>query len=246
MKKLTKPLYFIAIILMMTSGLVLGFLISIIFSSSTSNQIKLDVAKFNIKDHESLYIKIPTSKSGLVYVVDVDPSILPELRYATTNNFTHTQIYPFTACLLQKNTMKKLQEANKEFKTLGYTIKIWDAYRPYDVQKYLWSFVSDSRFIANPNASGSRHNRGAAVDITLVDSNNNELVMPTGFDDFTEKAYRNAPMSDEARKNLDLLTSVMKKHGFNTIETEWWHYDDADADSYPILNIPFEELKNIR
>ncbi|SHK59844.1 D-alanyl-D-alanine dipeptidase [Clostridium cavendishii DSM 21758] len=246
MKRLTKPLYFIAIILIIASGLVLGALISIIFSNSAPNQSKLDIAKFDIKDHESLYVKIPTSKSGLVYVIDVDPSIIKELRYATTDNFTHTKIYPFSACLLQKNTAKKLKEANAEFKTLGYTIKIWDAYRPYDVQKYLWSFVSDSRFIANPNAAGSRHNRGAAVDITLVDNNNNNLIMPTGFDAFTEKAYRNAPMSDEARKNVDLLTSIMKKHGFNTIETEWWHYDDTDADSYPILNITFEELENLR
>lgn len=238
-KKLTNTVIFVFTILL---GLTIGFLICILVPVHNENFAILNVEKFDIKNHKNT---TPSNynNSGLVFVENEDPTIHISLRYATDDNFTGKKIYSYSSCWIQKNTMIKLKEANTEFKRLGYAIKIWDSYRPADVQIYLWSLVKDRRFIANPGKSGSRHNRGAAVDITLVDSNNNELVMPTGFDTFTEKAYRNAPMSDEAKKNLDLLTSVMKKHGFNTIETEWWHYDDSDADSYPILNIPFEELE---
>lgn len=186
----------------------------------------------------------PTSYKGLVAVVDVDESFVIDLHYAKDINFTGKKIYPSETCLLQKDTLTKLINANNEFKQYGYRIKIWDAYRPSDVQTQLWKVVSDSRFIANPNYHGSRHNRGAAVDVTLVDSQGNELEMPTGFDNFTTAAYRNSTaMSATAKKNMDLLTSVMVKHGFRTIETEWWHFDDSNADSYPLLNIQFEDIR---
>ena len=243
MKKLIQALYFFIVGFMCTLGLVLGFTICIAFSSTyNKNSSILDVVKLDLKQHRNSYIK-NNNNSGLVFVVDEDPTIVIDLKYATTNNFTGKKIYNQSACVLQEGTMAKLKKANTEFKTLGYRIKIWDAYRPADVQKYFWTLVPDSRFIANPNQAGSRHNRGAAVDITLVDNKGNELVMPTKFDTFTEKAYRNAPMSKEAKDNLEILTRIMTKNGFNPIETEWWHYDDSEADKYPILNIPFSELQ---
>lgn len=223
-------------------GLAIGFIICTVFSTYNKSSSTLNIIKLDSKKHENSYFK-NRPNSGLVHVVNEDPTIDRDIKYATDDNFTGKKIYSHPACLLQKNTMVKLKKANDEFKTLGYRIKIWDAYRPADVQKQLWSIVSDSRFIANPGKSGSRHNRGAAVDITLVDNKNNEVLMPTKFDEFNEKAYRNAPTSAEAKKNVDLLTNIMTKHGFNTIETEWWHYDDSDADSYPLLNIPFKDLE---
>lgn len=243
LKKLITELWFwLIIIIFCILGLILGFLVSTISSSINSEAYILNVSKFNIKEHRNFYGKTQ-SPYGLVYVDDEDPTLIIDLKYATTDNFTGKKIYPYSVCMLQKNTMKKLINANNEFKALGYTIKIWDAYRPADVQKQLWELVKDRRFIADPNLYGSRHNRGAAVDITLVDSTGKELEMPTKFDEFNEKAFRNSKMNDTARKNLDLLTTIMVKNGFKTIETEWWHYDDSDADSYPILNIPLEELK---
>lgn len=242
LRKLLNIIYFLLIIIISISGLILGFLLSTMSPSENVQAYIINVSNFNIKEHRNFYGKTQ-SPSGLVYVVDEDPTIIIDLKYATTDNFTGKKIYPYSVCMLQKNTMKKLINANKEFKELGYTIKIWDAYRPSDVQKNLWELVKDRRFIADPNLYGSRHNRGAAVDITLVDSTGRELEMPTKFDEFNEKAFRNSKMSDTARINLDLLTTIMVKNGFKTIETEWWHYDDSDADSYPILNIPLEELK---
>ncbi len=179
--------------------------------------------------------------NGLVVVSNYDNSFVIDLRYATENNFTGKPVYKTNVCALQKNTLSKLIAANDEFKALGYKIKIWDGYRPADVQKYFWSIVKDRRYIASPYVNGSRHNRGTAVDITLVDSKGNELEMPTGFDQFNTSAHRdNANISEAAKNNLILLTEVMKKHGFTTIETEWWHYDDEDSNKYPILNIPLE------
>lgn len=242
LKKLIHGLYLLLIIIIAICGLILGFLLSTMSSSINVQAYILNVSKFNIKEHRNFYGKTQFP-SGLVYVVDEDPTIIIDLKYATTDNFTGKKVYNYSACMLQKNTMKKLINANNEFKSLGYAIKIWDAYRPSDVQKNLWELVKDRRFIADPNLYGSRHNRGAAIDITLVDSTGKELEMPTKFDEFNESAFRNSKMSDAARKNLDLLTTIMVKNGFKTIETEWWHYDDSDADSYPILNIPFEELK---
>lgn len=179
--------------------------------------------------------------NGLVVVSNYDNSFVIDLRYATENNFTGKVVYKTNVCALQKITLSKLIAANDEFKALGYKIKIWDAYRPADVQKYFWSIVKDRRYIASPYVNGSRHNRGTAVDITLVDSKGNEIEMPTGFDQFNTSAHRDNPnISETAKNNLILLTEVMKKHGFTTIETEWWHYDDEDSNKYPILNIPLE------
>ena len=180
---------------------------------------------------------------GLVSVLQHAPNILIDLRYASNNNFTGKQIYNRNICLLQEKTLNKLIAANKEFNSLGYKIKIWDAFRPQHIQLQLWDLVKDRRFIASPYIHWSRHNRGAAIDITLVDMNNKELEMPTGFDTFSIKAYRNSSdISLTAKKNSELLCSVMIKHGFKPIETEWWHFDDSEADTYPLIDINFSHL----
>jgi D-alanyl-D-alanine dipeptidase len=103
----------------------------------------------------------------------------------------------------------------------------------------MWEVLPDSNYVANP-AKGSRHNRGAAVDLTLVDRNGKELEMPTGFDDFTERAHRNySGGSAQALKNRQLLEDVMKKYGFIPLATEWWHFDAPGWDKFSILDVPF-------
>lgn len=180
---------------------------------------------------------------GLVKLEDLDSSFVIDLRYASENNFTGKKVYPVNVCVLRKETAEKLIKANEEFKKQGYRIKIWDAYRPPYVQKIFWDMVKDSRFVANPNKGGSKHNIGTAVDMTLVDSNGKELNMPTGFDDFSKKAYRdNANVSKEVRKNVDLLTNVMKKSGFIPLNTEWWHFDDSDSNKYKIVDVKIEKF----
>lgn len=192
-----------------------------------------------IGDIEQEILKI----NGLVRVQDIDPNIIVELRYATDNNFTGKKVYPNDVCVLQEATALKLANANREFMEMGYRIKVWDAYRPVYVQRIFWEIVPDSRYVANPDKGGSKHNRGTAVDVTLVDMEGNELEMPSGFDDFTGKGSRgNKNMSENARKNMDLLTDVMVRNGFTVISTEWWHFNDSDSDNYNIIDVNLEQF----
>lgn len=231
-----------SILITTLSMILLGISLGTIINNLESTPMKINNNYMQLKKLENS----PNSNlinSGLVSVTEYDPSIIIDLKYATTDNFLNKEIYPFQLALLQESTMIKLRNANEEFKKYGYRIKLWDSYRPYYIQKLLWEEIKDTRFIASPYINGSRHNRGAAVDITLVDENDKELVMPTKFDEFNEKAYRNSQkVSKEASENAKFLCDIMIKHGFTPIETEWWHFDDSNADTFPILDIKFEDL----
>ena len=182
---------------------------------------------------------------GLVCIQNVDSTILIDLRYASENNFTKQQVYPVSIAVLRKETAQKLADANREFYKLGFKIKVWDAYRPPSVQKIFWALIHDDRYVANPNKGGSKHNRGGAVDITLVDLHGKELVMPSEFDDFSEKADPNGPfMTAEAKVNVGHLQRVMIKNGFTPYEHEWWHFDDNDWKDYPLVDVPLERFLN--
>lgn len=181
--------------------------------------------------------------SGLVQVKDIDPNIVLDVRYATTNNFTGKKVYPSAVCLLRKETALKLAAANKEFMKDGYRIKIFDGYRPPRIQEIFWEMVPDERYVANPHKGGSKHNRGGAVDMTLVDQSGHEIEMPSGFDDFTLRAARNNPdMTPEAKKNVEYLTFVMSENGFIPLKDEWWHFDDKDWQSFPFVDVNFEDF----
>ncbi len=172
--------------------------------------------------------------AALVDITTVNARIRLDIRYATTNNFTGRKVYPEARCLLREGTARKLSAVQRELEGMGLGLKVLDCYRPLEVQKKFWALAPDERYVANP-AKGSRHNRGAAVDVTLVTAAGEELPMPTGFDDFTEKAHRDyQALPAEAIRNRALLERVMKKHGFDPLPTEWWHFDDADWRKYPI------------
>jgi D-alanyl-D-alanine dipeptidase len=176
----------------------------------------------------------------LVNVHSIDSTIVLDLRYATENNFTHHKLYPVARCLLRREPAESLSAVQKELRTCGLGLKIFDGYRPLSIQKKLWEAVPDDRYVANP-AKGSRHNRGAAVDLTLVDSLGNELAMPTPFDNFTERAHCNyKKLPRKILKNRTLLQQVMERHGFWRMETEWWHFDFHDWGRFPILDLPLE------
>lgn len=175
-------------------------------------------------------------------IQEIDPTILVDVRYATKNNFTGRILYNSSKVYLIKEVAESLANVNKYVKTkYGYRIKVFDGYRPLSVQKIMWSIVHDERYVANPQ-KGSRHNRGCAVDLTLVDSLNNEINMGTSYDDFTEKAHRNyEKLSDEVIRNRKILEEAMIKHGFIPLETEWWHFDFRDWKKYPLLDIKIED-----
>jgi D-alanyl-D-alanine dipeptidase len=167
-----------------------------------------------------------------------------DLRYTTADNFFKKQFYPRDAhALLRPATAAKLAQVQAELKSQGLSLKIWDAYRPLSVQRAMWQTLPDERFVAAP-AKGGRHNRGAAVDVTLVDSRGVELRMPTAHDDFSEKAGAHFNLvPPEVFKNREKLQQVMTKHGFALFESEWWHFDDTDWKRYDALDVPLEPIQ---
>jgi D-alanyl-D-alanine dipeptidase len=178
----------------------------------------------------------------LIDIRTVNPKIALDIRYATTNNFLKRQLYPVARCVLRGAAARRLSQVQQELEKKGLGLKVYDCYRPLSVQKLMWQIKPDPNYVANP-AKGSRHNRGAAVDLTLVDRNGKELEMPTGFDDFTERAHRDYNgASTQAKKNRQLLEDVMSKYGFIPLETEWWHFDAPGWENYAILDVKFGEI----
>ncbi len=167
-----------------------------------------------------------------------------DLRYATANNFTHRPVYPVAVCLLRRATAEKLALVEAQLEKQQLKLKIFDCYRPLSVQRLFWALVPDERYVANP-AKGSRHNRGAAVDLTVVRAvDNTELDMGTGFDNFTEQAHRNYKnFTPAVLQNRARLERTMQKNGFVGLPTEWWHFDDVDWQRYPVSDMPLAPTK---
>ncbi|MBN1939582.1 MAG: D-alanyl-D-alanine dipeptidase [Candidatus Aminicenantes bacterium] len=179
----------------------------------------------------------------LVELNTVIPDIILDIRYATTNNFTGKAVYPVARCFLVKEAAEALALVQADLKNLGYGLKVFDGYRPLSVQKIFWAILSDPDFVADP-AVGSRHNRGYAVDLTLVDAAGNEVLMPTPFDDFTEKAGRSyMDLPKEALAHRSLLEAVMTCRGFIPLPSEWWHFDFRGFEGKPNLDIPLDRVK---
>lgn len=172
----------------------------------------------------------------------VSPSILLDIRYATQNNILGRPVYRSARCFLMKKTAQRLHRVQKNLLSRGMGLKVFDGYRPLSVQKLFWDFMPDPRFFADP-AVGSNHNRGASVDLTLVDDRKTELMMPSGFDEMTERAHLHYQGGEaKACQNRQILVDAMSKEGFLPCIDEWWHFDDPDWKLYPILDIPIEEL----
>lgn len=178
--------------------------------------------------------------STFVDVQSLDSTIILDIRYATENNFTEKKMYDCGKCYLRDIVAQKLLAAHKEFKKRGFRIKVFDCYRPQSVQYKLWDEVPDPRYVANPD-KGSVHNRGGAVDLTLVDLKGHELEMGTGYDFFGEKAHQDYPdLPENILENRQLLKETLRKFGFTPIRTEWWHYDYYKNKSYPISDLQWE------
>ena len=157
------------------------------------------------------------------------PDIYVELMYATENNFTGVRIYDFTDAYLRYGTVKKLANVQKELKEQGYSLKIWDAYRPFEAQQKLWEVYPDPNYVANPSNGMKKHNLGGTVDITMVAADGSVISMPTEFDDFSLKADRDYSdiEDEEAVKNVMILQNAMENNGFTGYQGEWWDYSDT-------------------
>lgn len=182
----------------------------------------------------------------LVEVSTLFSTIEYDLRYATANNFTGQALYPASTrtCYLRKPAAESLARVAVSLKQKGLGIKIFDAYRPYSVTETFWKLIGDERYVAHP-AKGSGHNRGIAVDLTIIDlRSGNELEMGTGFDNFSDSAHHTfTNLDQQVLLNRKLLREEMIKEGFVPLETEWWHYALPNGSRYPLLNIPFKKLK---
>lgn len=193
-------------------------------SAPTEDASAIEAPVVNLDD-------MPKREPGdFVKVRDYIPDIVVELKYATANNFTGNVIYDFTEVYLRYSTVLKLMEVQAELREQGLRLKIWDGFRPLEAQEKLWEAKPDPNYVSNPRTGTNSHSRGHTVDVTLVDANGKELEMPTGFDDFTAFADRDfSDCTDSAAKNATLLQEMMEKHGFEGLQSEWWHFtEDAE------------------
>ena len=175
---------------------------------------------------------------ALVDVATVAPGIRLDIRYATAKNFTGRALYPAARCLLRPGVAERLARAQEAAAAQGLGLKVFDCYRPLSVQRAMWTLVPDERYVADP-AKGSRHNRGAAVDLTLVDASGKELPMPTAFDDFSARAHRDYDdLPPNVIANRAQLERLMQDAGFSGLPTEWWHFDADGWERYDVLDVP--------
>jgi D-alanyl-D-alanine dipeptidase len=183
--------------------------------------------------------------ADLVELNTLDPSIKLDIRYATTRNFLGTPLYTQARAFLQKPAAEALVRVNRSLAAEGYGLMVHDAYRPWYVTKIFWDAVPPAQhsFVANPD-SGSLHNRGCAVDLTLYDLKTGRAVdMTSDYDEMSERAYSNyAGGTAEERRLRSILQQHMKAEGFLTIEFEWWHFDFRDWNQYAIQNVRFEDI----
>lgn len=166
-----------------------------------------------------------------------------DIRYATANNFMKQPLYPVAKAFLRTPAARALSDVQRDLASRGLGIKVYDAYRPYRVTEAMWEPIKNPDFVADP-AKGSRHNRGAAVDLTLVNlSDGSEVPMPTGYDDFTERAaHAFMDLPAEALANRALLREVMTRYGFEPLPSEWWHYDFKGWEGFELMNVDLREL----
>lgn len=175
------------------------------------------------------------------------PDLVLDIRYATADNFTGEVIYASPGAFARLPVANALHKVQDSLKYYDLGLKIYDAYRPYGATLLFYKVYPDTNFVASPR-SGSRHNRGCAVDLTLVErATGKELPMPTHFDDFSDKAnptYTNLP--DSVKANRKFLFELMAHFGFKPISTEWWHFDFSGWEKYPLMDLSFEELDRVR
>ncbi|HVE73093.1 MAG TPA: M15 family metallopeptidase [Thermoanaerobaculia bacterium] len=179
-------------------------------------------------------------------LVDLSPLGIPlDIRYATPDNFMKQILYPVAKAYLRAPAARALAEVDRELAQRGLGIKVFDAYRPYRVTVAMWEPIMNPDYVADP-AKGSRHNRGAAVDLTLIDRTTGaELPMPTPYDDFTSRAaHEFTDLPADVVANRALLREVMERHGFEALPSEWWHYDFKGWREYELMDIPLEHLSS--
>ena len=193
------------------------------YLDSKKSKVLLDITK---EVDSNAYVNLKNYSNDFVF----------DMKYATNDNFLKEKVYPCAECFLRVKTVKSLLEANKTFLQQGFRIKLYDCYRPKAIQKKMFQLVPNANFVANPK-KGSIHNRGGAVDISLVDSLGVEVNMGTKFDFFGEEASHNYQnLSDEILANRKFLKEIMLQNNFKIFESEWWHYNLNGSNNDEVSN----------
>jgi D-alanyl-D-alanine dipeptidase len=181
----------------------------------------------------------------LVEVATLDPSVKLDVRYATPGNFTGRAVYDLARVFLQRPAAEALVRAHRTLAAQGYGLLLFDGYRPWRITRLFWEVTPRAKrdFVANP-AKGSKHNRGAAVDLSLFDlETGREVEMPSPYDDMSPRAAPDYPGGrPEQRARRDLLRAAMEAEGFTVEPNEWWHFNYRDWREYPILDVPFSAI----
>ena len=188
----------------------------------------------------------PFRAPDLVELTTLDPTIKLDVRYATDRNFVGRAVYPEARAFLQRPAAEALARAHRALATGGYGLLVFDGYRPWSVTKLFWDLTPRAKraFVANPR-EGSKHNRGAAVDLSLYDlATGREVEMPSAYDEMTPRAYPSyGGGTAEQRARRDRLRAAMEREGFTVEPNEWWHFNYRDWRTWPILDVPFSSIR---
>jgi len=227
-------------------SLISFILVSLILFTTCKSQKGENRYSLNIVSDITTYNSLvkEDSLNQLVNLERFIPGIVLDIRYATTNNFTGEKIYNSPCAFVRKPVAEALLGIQNELLEKGMGLKVFDAYRPYAATVKFYEVYKDTNFVAAP-WKGSVHNRGCAVDVTLIDLKTNKAFeMPTVFDDFTEEASHSySDLPDNILKNRQVLKNIMIKYGFQIYDAEWWHYNFRDWKNFELMDISFEELK---
>ncbi len=195
------------------------------------------------------YFQTHNEPVPLINIKSVIPDAILDIKYATSDNITGKPVYEAPLCLIRPELANALKRADDELKTHGFRLLFWDCYRPYSLQRVFYDAAVKkglAHLFANPRR-GSNHNRGMAVDVGLVAMDGTKVDLPTKFDDLSKQARSNAKLKNkQAQRNRELLKKIMKKNGFTTIRSEWWHFNYKNALRYPLIDVPFTHLEHLK
>lgn len=220
-----------------------GLIILCVWSLNLFAQNKYGLAPMKMEEYKKSVVTNPDNE--LVNLEKFIPGLVMEIRYATTNNFTGKKIYNLPRAYARRPVAESLKKIQADLKKQGLGLKIFDGYRPYSATVMFYETYRDTTYVASPY-KGSRHNRGCAMDLTIIDlKTGKELPMPTEYDSFKKEAWPTTPVADPViRKNRQTLIDAMEKHGFKVNASEWWHFDFVGWQKFAVMDIDFEELEN--
>lgn len=228
----------------MKKHLLFALLLNVCLSACAQNNAQNKFGLKIVSDYKNY--KAGVEKNPNLELVDIKkaiPSVVLDIRYATKDNFMKQVMYKQARAFARKPVVEKLKLIQAILKKKGYGLKIYDGYRPYAVTVSFYEKASDKNFVANPS-KGSKHNRGCAVDLSIIDlKTGKDVPMPTPYDSFEAAAaphYTKLPA--QIIKNRDFLINTMQANGFKVIYNEWWHFDFIGWQAYDLMDIPFEKL----